>query len=166
MKNIIFISLFFFSCNNNSEKMYNSDFSMSDGEHSTTEYKCLKKIVDCGDTVIYQQMFDKYDDNFHIDEFLAYSLIMANKYDFAQAYYDVFYILTLLPEINVKECFYCLDEKTRLFALDYFKQAIYKGNIIASERLLNEFGKNQSYPIEELYLDTALIKQAKINITQ
>jgi len=163
MKNIIvFVSfVLLFSCNN--MKKCNDDvFSMSYGGHSTTEYECLKKIVDYGDTIIYQTMFDDYSDNSHIDEFLAYSLIMANKYDFAQAYYDVFYILTFT--LISEEYETCLDETTRQFALDYFKQAIYKGNIIASERLLNEFGENQSYPIKELYLNTALIKQAKQNI--
>jgi hypothetical protein len=155
------------SCNHSNT---NNPVVLSPNSYFTKEYEQIRKIVYYGDTIAYQKMFDDFDDNFRIPEFLSYSLIMANKYDFTQAYYDVFYILTMLPQINEYECdtisFYCLDEKTRNFALEYFSLAINKGSIIASKQLLSEFCENQSFPIKELYFNKELIKKAKQNIGQ
>jgi hypothetical protein len=167
MKNIfVIISICFLCSCNNSNK--GETFSMSPKAYTSEEEECIRRMVYYGDTIAYRRMFDDFDDNSRIPEFLSYSLIMANKYDWAQAYYDVFYIFTSVPHVNAYECdtisFYCLDEKTREFALSYFRQAVYKGNYWASKHLLNEFGKGQEYPISELYLDTVLIKQAKHNL--
>ena len=157
---------FVLSCNKN-KKMIDTEICMSPNSHSTQEEEWIRKILCYGDTITYQTMLDSYSDNSRIDEFLGYSIIMANKYDYPQAYYDVFDILTIF--INFEECeydfeFYCLDNKTQQMALTFFREAIYKGNIYASERLLNEFDKGKIYAIEDLYLDKNLINKAKQNM--
>jgi len=173
-KILILVCLFFIvlSCSNNkNKKMIDTEnvICMSPNSHSMQEEEWIKKIVYYGDTLAYQTMFDYYYDDFRMDILLGYSIIMANKYDYPQAYYDVFDILTLIPQINFEECphdfgFYCLDNKTQKLALTFFKEAVYKENIYASDRLLNEFDKGKPFAIENLYLDKDLIDKAKQNI--
>jgi len=157
------------SCNRNTKMIETEEpLCLSPNSHFTQEVNWIKKIVYYGDTLAYQTMFSYYYDDFRVDVLLGYSIIMANKYDYPQAYYDVFDILTLLPHINSEECkhnfeFYCLDNKTQQMALTFFREAIYKGNIYASERLLNEFDKGKPFAIKELYSDKKLMDKAKQN---
>ena len=130
-------------------------------------------IVCHGNIESYQTLLDNYADNFRYEEVLAYSLIMANKYDYPQAYFDVFDILTSIPNQNAstcapKECrdegFYCLDDKTKQMAIDFFKQAVFKENIYASKKLLHVYNKDSTFPIEILYSDKKLINKAISNL--
>jgi hypothetical protein len=83
--------------------------------------------------------------------------------------------LTSIPNRNARICackkcldegFQCLDNKTKQMAIDYFKQAVLKGNITASEKLLSLYNENSSFPIEELYSDKELINKAINNINK
>jgi len=169
-KILILVSfLIVLSCNKNKKTNETEAFCFSPNSHSTQEEEWIKKILCYGDTLAYQTMFDYYSDDSHLDEFLGYSVIMANKYDYPQAYYDVFNILmmfTNFEEYSDDFVFYCLDNKTQQMALTFFREAIYKGNIYASERLLNEFDKGKSFAIEDLYLDRNLIDKAKQNVNR
>ncbi len=162
---IVIIVIFLCACNNQGKE----EKSISSRAHSSVDEKLIQEIICQGKIESYQTLLNDYSDNFRYEEMLTYSLIMANKYDYPQAYFDVFDILTSIPNQNAsicvsKECldegFYCLDDKTKQMAIDYFKQAIYKGNIKASERLLNYYNKGKKFPVKEFYSDEDLIKKA------
>lgn len=165
---IIIIITFLCSCNNQEK----NERSISSRAHSSVDEKLIEEIICQGHTESYHILLDDYNDNSRYEEILAYALIMANKYDYPQAYFDVFDILTSIPNRNAlicasKECleegFYCLDDKTKQMAIDYFKQAVYKGNPTASERLLNSYDKGKEFPIKEFYSDENLMRIASEN---
>ncbi len=62
----------------------------------------------------------------HAGEFLFFALLMANKYDYPQAYLDVFYSI-LYGYVGGVEDFYKMDKKTQKLALDYLIAAKKKG---------------------------------------
>ena len=168
-KLFLMVIIFLCSCTSHTK----DEYSLSSNAYSSTDEKLIVEIICQGNVESYQTLYDSYSDNFRSEELLAYSLIMANKYDYAQAYFDVFDILTSIPNRNASICasqecleegFYCLDSKTKQMAIDYFKQAIIKENITASEKLLNVYNKDKSFPIEELYSDKELIDKATNNI--
>ena len=172
-KIFILVSLFIvsLSCSRNKKTIDTEVICMSPNSHTTQEIEWIRKIVDYGDTIAYQTLYYHYYDDSRMDVLLGYAIIMANKYDYPAAYYDVFDFLIgmLTPPSYSKECnhdfgFHCLDNKTQQLALTFFRQAIYKGNIDASERLLNEFDKGKPFAIEELYLDIKLIDKARQNV--
>ncbi len=170
-KLLLLVVVFLCSCNSDKK----DEFSISQNAHSSSEEKLIIEIICEGNIESYQTLLDNYSDNFRYEEVLVYSLIMANQYDYAQAYFDVFDILTSIPNRNARICackkcldegFQCLDNKTKQMAIDYFKQAVLKGNITASEKLLSLYNENSSFPIEELYSDKELINKAINNINK
>lgn len=174
MKNTSFIVIIIFVLFTNAcQNKKNEYFTLSPNSHSTRYEKLIVDILCNGNVESYQTLLCEYSDSFRIEEMLAYSLIMANKYDYSQAYFDVFDILTSIPNHNAQICvqsecldegFYCLDENTKIMALEYFKQAIYKGDKMASNKLINTYNKNKTHPIVELYSDKKLIQKAIENL--
>jgi hypothetical protein len=160
------------SCSENKVQENKKDFSISN-VHYGYQIELKEKIICKGDIQAYQKLIDIYSDDWNLEDMLSYSIIMANKYHYSEAYYYVFKILTSLPNINANICvedrcvdngLYCLDDKTREMAISYFKNAIYNGSILASDELLNFYSKGKEYPVKELYEDTLLIKRAKENL--
>lgn len=143
--------------------------------HYGYQIKLKEKVICTGDKEAYQHLLDIYSDDWNMGDMLSYSLIMANKYDYPQAYYDVFDILSSLPRINANICisdkcaeigYYCLDDKSKKLAIEYFIQAILKGNQTASDLLVNKFSQNKEYPIEELFNNEEIVKKAKFNLNK
>lgn len=76
----------------------------------------LDNVINKGDTSAYFEVSGAhFIEEANID-FLYYSTIMANKYNFHKAYYDTYQILTWR---NPSVPFDSLDEKTKNFALYY-----------------------------------------------
>jgi hypothetical protein len=132
-----------------------------------------EKIICNGDTVVYNELLNIYSDDWNKEDFLSFSIIMANKYDYPKAYFDVFETLISLPNINANICvsnncldngFYCLDEKSKTLAIEYFINAVNKGDKYASKVLLNKFNKDKEYPIKEFYDNLDLVVKAKQNL--
>ena len=167
-KVFIFLVIYsFISCN---EKRVNMSISNC---HYGYQMELKEKVICNGDKAAYQKLLDIYSDDWNMGDMLSYSIIMANKFDDSDAYYDVFKILISLPRINANKCvsdtcsgigYYCLDDKTKKIAVNYFIQAVYKGNIFASEELLNTFSINKLHPIKELYTDKKLLIKAESNL--
>ena len=167
---IIIIVIFgLFSCNNSKHE----EWVCISGPHYGYQLDLKEKIICEGDTSAYISLITIYADDDNLEDALSYSLIMANKYDYSEAYYDVFDILTSIPQVNANICaegnciyfgFDCLDGQTKEIALYYFKQAIYKGSNYASKDLLELYDRNKEFPIKELYSDENLIYVAKKNI--
>ena len=124
----------------------------------------LKNDILEGDTSSYEKLSSYYFEN-SIDSLLPYSKIMADKFDYTRAYYDVFEIIYLS---NSGECvdytLSCLDDEEKKVALDYFTKAIKKGDESASDVLIKFYDDGKSYPINELYENVELIITAKSNI--
>ena len=88
-----------------------------------------------GDTNAYAKLHGEYRD-YPPQYFLFWAMYMANKYDYAYAYEDVF---TTMQETyyNTDSAIFKMDDKTRAFALGYLKTAAQKGDTSAVN-LLNE----------------------------
>ncbi|MDR0196153.1 MAG: hypothetical protein LBI73_13615 [Myroides sp.] len=104
------------------------DYPMqSISNNSFNHYKELALMK--GDTTAYYQLSLDYMDSPY-DGFLYTALIMANKYNYHIAYYDVYDILT--QKYGLQE----LDEKTKELAIDYLRKGAQKGNKNCIEQLL------------------------------
>ena len=111
----------------------------SDKLKETAEWVCgnatskpvneLESLVLKGDTNAYDELFIAYLD-IGSTRLLPYALLMANKYDYTDAYYDVYFCLTLLywDDCLDESCYLdSLDIQTRTMALEYLKKAADKG---------------------------------------
>lgn len=128
---ILILLLFAFSACKEKEK-HSKERSMNDPGVSDDELK--KAILSKGDTAAYQSLDIAYLDYSYKEEFLLYALVMANKYDYPQAYFDVFFCLTQTFSNN----FGNIDETTATMAVDYLLKASEKGHDQAKE-MVEEF---------------------------
>jgi hypothetical protein len=166
MKNIyLIIVLYFFwfiinSCNStstadvknntmqNKDKdtatIYNESFSEPDKQSNTAisgndpliPIVDLKMSVRRGDTNAYNKLYIAY--LTHEENMLFWSLLMANKYDYTEAYFDVF--CCLMNSYNCVE--YKLDkmdDKSKKIALYYLRMAADKGHKQAIEVIKDYF---------------------------
>jgi len=105
------------------------------------------KILFAGDTLAYRELYSIYALSGHKEEYLCTSILMANKYGYKQACYDVYSILHRMSNfVNKKkkmnkEKLTPLDNETQVFALKYLKKAAKQGHVQAKEDLLL-YGKN------------------------
>ncbi|MBP5426524.1 MAG: hypothetical protein J6Y29_01280 [Clostridiales bacterium] len=88
-----------------------------------------KLVIEKGDTSAYYDLFVSYLD-YSPEKFLPYALIMANKYNYPQAYYDVYDRLWYLYENSDS-----LDVTTKKIALEYLEKAAQKGHTQARQTL-------------------------------
>lgn len=163
----IFLLMLMVSCNNKKKEISVSP-SIIDVELNKIKYD----IINNGSTYSYDKLIDTYEDNEEYYEFLQYALCMANKYDYPPAYYDVYKML-IAPYYTSNQCkqvechgtVKCLDNKTKKIAIEYFKEAIYKGSLLASKDFLDLYDVNKICLIDELYKDKKLIEIASSNLS-
>lgn len=112
--------------------------------------KTLKEMVlNNGDTDAYYELSIAYLNLPYQEEFLLYAMIMANKYDYPQAYFDVFdcFVLSFWPDISK------IDEQSANLAIEYLIKAHDRGHHQATEIVhqfsikKNESSKKQIYRI-------------------
>lgn len=138
---IFTIALLSFSCSNSDK----TNFSMNDSPKTISQLKL--EILETGDTSAYydltiQLMEYKSGD----DDLLPYALIMANKYNYTQAYFDVFDCLTAKYSSDIGQ----IDSLTAQLAIKYLLIASEKGHWQASEIVeSHSIIKNQD-PIKQL----------------
>lgn len=118
------IALLCFSCTHSDKPSY----SMNDSPKTISQLK--QEILETGDTSAYydltiQLMEYKLGD----DDLLPYALIMANKYNYTQAYFDVFDCLTTKYSSDIGQ----IDSLTAQLAIKYLLIASEKGHWQASE---------------------------------
>lgn len=124
--------------------------SINQPSKSMTELK--KAVLYNGDINAYNELDIAYLDYTFQEEFLLYAMIMANKYDYPQAYFDVFTCLTgiYLSDLNQ------LDEKTASLAIDYLLKAYEKGHHQAKD-MVEEYeitsNENSKQQIERIFKD-------------
>jgi hypothetical protein len=108
---ICLFSLFcIFSCSKQEIQENKKKFSISN-VHYGYQMELKEKVICKGDIQTYQKLFDIYSDDWNLEDMLSYSITMANKYNYSEAYYHVFEILTSISNINANICTEdrCLD---------------------------------------------------------
>lgn len=78
-----------------------------------------------GDTTAYNELYIAYLDEEYDEEYLVYSLYMANKYNYPPAYFFVYDCLTSIYENHPTGK---IDEKTKKLALSYLKKGVELGD--------------------------------------
>jgi hypothetical protein len=106
----------------------------------------INKAIYKGDTTAYKQAYRYFSINYYEKEFLYYSIMMADKYDYNQAYFDTYIILSNLnTENKIDDCSVC----------QYY--------------LLKSFEKNNHYAkdvIKEIFTDKGLKIPTSISVLQ
>jgi hypothetical protein len=124
----ILLFLTIVSCNSKSEKGIPMNYS----ERSDSELE--KLVIEKGDTSAYYELFVVYLD-YPFEKFLPYALIMANKYNYQQAYFDVYDRLWNLydnPDL--------LDNTSKKMAIEYLQKAASRGHTQAKD-ILKEYNE-------------------------
>lgn len=122
----LFLLFVFFGCG-----MCPSGKTVSMNEQSRSDSELIRDILMKGDTSAYDDLSIAFLDYANEDQFLVYALIMANKYDYPQAYYHVYIHLWYLYGDDHQ----MLDSTTRKMALNYLRKAAEKGHEQAQEAL-------------------------------
>ena len=146
----ILIAVVFFSCKNQKEK------SINQSDSPTQDLK--EKIVHTGDIKSYEELSTVYMD-YRVGEFLPYALIMANKYDYPQAYYDVYESLTLMQSVG-KENLNSVDSVTLQIALKYLKLSADKGSKVG-KKILGQYYLEGKYFPKDTITGNELLREIK-----
>ncbi len=144
---LLFIFTILTSCNTCSDsKSDRISFNQPD-----QDLRVLKKsVLQEGDTIAYRSLSIAFLDNDVTEEFLLYAMIMANKYDYPQAYFDVFNRLTKVFWFDLTK----IDEKSAELAIEYLIYAAEKGHSQAKrmvEKYQIESKVNSKEKILEIY---------------
>ena len=87
------------------------------------------KIILEGDTSAYRSLFIAFLDYRYHEEFLFYAMVMANKYNYPQAYFDVYDFLTNIYLKDVEN----IDHTTANISTFYLLEAYKKGHHQATD---------------------------------
>lgn len=129
IRRLIIISSLFIGCtiDNNKKPIGETKKTI---DHQITNQSTLKnEVLFSGDIEAYQLLKTEYLNYAFYEEILLYAMIMANKHDYPQAYFDVFTCLTdiYLSDLNQ------IDEITASIAIEYLIKAADKGHHQAKE---------------------------------
>lgn len=130
---VLFLTILFLSScssDNRNEKTNdeNEDVFINQNIELPSDLKNL--IINEGDTNAYYKVSNEYYESYsHPEELLLYSMIMANKYDYLQAYYDVFTCLTDVYMSDLNK----MDTATANIAIEYLLKAYSKNHYQATE---------------------------------
>ncbi|MBX7225305.1 MAG: hypothetical protein K1X55_04695 [Chitinophagales bacterium] len=114
----------------------------------------VEQLIKTGDTLLYDELKEKYE--MKVYDFIGIAMIMANKYNYTDAYADVFegFHDMLRSGSSVSESFNFsnYDERTKKIALEYLDIAVSRGNRNATERKC-QYDKNCDYKklIDSIY---------------
>ncbi|MEO6230422.1 MAG: hypothetical protein ABJB11_13705 [Ferruginibacter sp.] len=125
----IIVILFVASCQNKKKVEVKS---MNDLPYSLDSLK--RKILNKGDTNSYHALRIIYLDH-PSENLLFWALIMANKFQYSQAYYDVYYTLLVSSKKINDSDINMLDDQTKNMALRYLNLAAQKGDMNAIDIL-------------------------------
>ena len=124
--------------------------------NDTRPIKELKELVlSKGDTVAYDELSIAYLNEEFGEEYLLYSLVMANKYHYPHAYYHVFACLISVYENNN----IAIDNETVELAICYIKKGaeLKEGNSLA---FLSDLYNEGKYVDRDTILGNKLAKEA------
>jgi hypothetical protein len=92
------LPLFIYSCGQKSDIQVSKPLIVQ--PRFDTSITLLKKKIISGDSMAYYQLRKIYMDSDLSAEFLVWAMLMANKFQFQVAYYDVFFCLHEINSIN------------------------------------------------------------------
>ena len=79
----------------------------------------LKELVlSKGDTTAYDELEIAFLNEKYKEEYLIYSIVMADRYNYHRAYFEVYYCLTSIFEYKAG----VIDEETKMLAIKYLKR--------------------------------------------
>lgn len=114
----------------------------------TLDYHLIKNAVSKGDTSAYKSLYVDYSLNEKSEDLFFVSFIMANKYDNAHAYFDLYEnIVHSYLGLDLET----LDKNTKCFALYFLLKAKEKGDVRALSEAQQYFG-NKKIPSSNAYL--------------
>ena len=151
---IVFFILITSSCKENASKVIEGKKQHAEKNiliNDTLEkpiYALIKKAITNGDTIAYSDASSFYFHEGSEAEFLHTALIMANKYDYSRAYYEVY---TTLVYSHSNETVETLDPDTKCLALYYLLKAKEKGDARAIGECETIF-KGKEIPKSNFYL--------------
>lgn len=153
MKKIIFIGVILLILSSCKEDKIDNDSNFVIKDYTkdvncNNEEKLISDAILKGDTMAYMTVYSDYWREEKSEDLLYVSLIMANKYNYVGAYYDLY---AAFVHSNFGADIDKLDEKTKYFALYFLLKAKEKGD----ERALNEakeFFKETKIPSSNFYL--------------
>lgn len=115
--------------------------------------KTLRSLIDKAlnenDEFAYSEVRGHFFSEERLQDFCYYAIKMANKYDYPDAYYDVFVTLTLTENKPIDS----LENKTRCLALYYLLKAKELGSERGKYKVQNIFPDsipNSTYYLEEM----------------
>lgn len=81
----------------------------------------LKELVLLkGDSLAYEELWVAFMNEKFNQEYLIYSIVMADRYNYPHAYYYVYYCLTSVSEYKAG----VIDEETKMLAIKYLKRGV------------------------------------------
>jgi hypothetical protein len=114
---LILILIFSFACKHKKEELC-SVITFN----NTRPIEELKQLVlTKGDTVAYDELAIAFMDENFDEEYLIYSIVMADKYNYPRAYYKVYECLTEVFEHHGSNQ---IDEATKELAIKYLKRGV------------------------------------------
>ncbi len=161
---LIVTLLLFWNCSKNKQT---SEVVSISGRSEEVKEKLRKLVFIDGDIKAYEELDIAYVDH-PSGEFLPYAFLMAHKYNYPKAYYDVFENLLKLDGCSIDYDLTCLDKETKSLALKYFKTAINTGDPSASYVLVHFFLEGSDSYIKGNFKveDKELIKKARMNLSK
>ena len=150
----IFLGFLFSDMFSSKDNLANNHKLNSANEYNQNEL--IEIIIKTGDTIKYEQLRSEFYNRFPL-EFLGISIIMANKYNYTQAYYDVFdgiHLALKASNQNVdKFNFSNYDFKTKKFALEYLNEAVKRnhGDAILIKCQYDSSCNNYKHLVDSIY---------------
>lgn len=157
MKKVIYILLIIttlISCIQKEDKIKSLEVISMNNTRPIDELKEL--VLSKGDTAAFNELEVAYLNEKNEEEYLLYSLVMANKYNYPRAYFQVYYCLTSVFDHSVGE----IDEETKNTALKYLKKGV-DLNDLESIKCLGELYLNGKYVKKDTILGKELSERSK-----
>lgn len=148
---IIFICLLLIGCSLKKEDTMKKDGDTPMNQPLRSETSLKEAILINGDTDAYYELKIAYLDHPFQEEFLLYAMIMANKYNYPQAYFDVFdcFVLSYWSDITK------IDEQSANLAIEYLTKAYDRGHHQAIEMVRKHSinrNENSKQQIERIFI--------------
>jgi hypothetical protein len=149
---ILFITLYT-SCTNN-------------GILKDNEIPQIKKLIlSKGDQAAYIDLMIYYEDKMQYEALLPYSIIMANKYDNANAYYQIYFCIMRIYNNGQFDYKFIknLDLDSRKFVLDNLQNSAQLGDNSAKEYLAKYYAEGVYLP-KNIELAKKLEEETKVKV--
>lgn len=145
------IALFaFINCDMKKSESNPNEIVRSMNQPTVSESELKKAVLYDGSTSAYDELSVSYLDHNFQEEFLFYAMIMANKYDYPQAYFDVYFYLTQTFSRDIKS----IDERSAKLAIEYLLKSYEKGHHQAKD-IVEEYSvtssENSKQQIERIF---------------